>query len=330
MIKNEIKPPPYFDWQKMPQQWSCCIKKQKFYQRYFKQTPCNNQKCPSIYCHRGRSIKRYKHLYLNYYLNPPTYAIGFNFKPNSDILNQEEALYLRAILVKEIKKLHGLGWDIFNEWDKKEQIHWHGTSTLQKNHQWFNDKKKFLDFLTNAFDIATKKTALKFYKNIIPDNVYCSSIWTIKGLSKYYAKAEEYVIKHNPRPMSWDKRMRHSLFSTDYYEVHFRDVDKYLRDWRDLYKQQEVDKVESVNSVNLEINSDNIGICKSKLSIKELILGMSWGFVLILSLMFIIKKLDLLPVNSDKDVDFKFDQYQRSRFMTNWFVQNGVEYYQIE
>jgi len=333
-----IEKPLYFKWQELPSSWDCCIKKEKYF-IYYRQIPCNNSRCPSQFCHRGRSMKNYKHLAINYHLNPPTYAIGFNFSSDSDVLNQEEAIYLRSELAKGLRKSKDVGWDILNEWDKKEQIHFHGSTTVPENHPYFNDKIKMEEFLANLFIEAVNKTNDKFYTNIIPaDNIaYCEPIRDLNGLSKYYAKAEHNAIKHNPRPLSWQKRMRNSLHSTGYYKVHKDKIDEYLKSWHELYKDY-IKKVSAedrndINAGNLEtLNNENkdIRLFNTNLSFAELIFNSLWGCALIVSLMFLINKVDALSVKPSNRNDLVSDQNDRTIFMRNWFLKYGSVYYQIE
>jgi hypothetical protein len=338
LIKKVIDKPLYFKWQELPSSWDCCIKKEKYF-IYYRQIPCNNSRCPSQFCHRGRSMKKYKHLAVNYHINPPTYAIGFNFSSDSDVLNQEEAIYLRSQLAEGLRESKDVGWDILNEWDKKEQIHFHGSTTVPENHPYFNDKIKMEEFLANLFLKAVDKTNDKFYTNIIPaDNiVYCEPIRSLDRLSKYYAKAEHNAIKHNPRPLSWVKRMWNSLHSTGYYKIQIDKIDEYLRNWRELYKKyiEESCAGDKKNTSTgdfdtTDIENKGFRVFKTNLSFAQLILNSILGCALVASLMLLINKVDVQSVKQNNQNNLRSDHNDRSIFMRNWFLQYGSVYYQTE
>ena len=337
-IKKVIDKPLYFKWQELPCSWDCCIKKEKFF-KYYRQIPCNNSRCPSQFCHRGRSMKSYKHKAVNYYIKPPTYAIGFNFSSDSDVLNQEEAIYLRSELVKGLRKSKDIGWDIFNEWDKKEQIHFHGSTTVTENHPYFNDMIKMNEFLKNVFLMAVNKTNDKFNTDIIPANniVYCEPIRNLNSLSKYYAKAEHNAIKHNPRPLSWVKRMRNSLHSTGYYKVHIDNIDEYLRNWRELYKRYMEKSCAGEKKNTSTVGFDTTGkenkgfrVFKTNLTFAQLILNSILGCALVAALMLLINKVDARSVKQNNENNLRSDHNDRSIFMRNWFLKYGSVYYQTE
>jgi hypothetical protein len=325
-----IDKPLYFKWQEIPSRFDCCTKKVKSFTRDFKQSPCRNSKCPSEYCHRVRSMKQYRLLAVNFYLNPPTYVIGFHFSRNSDILNQDEALFLRKLLKAKLDRLKDLGWLLKFEWNKKGQVHFHGAMNVPKGHPYF-DITKLKEYLKESFLEAVKKTADKFNCNIIPEvkKLYCEPLRDANALAKYYAKADDFAIKNNPRPSSWVKRMWEFISSSNYFKVHKNKINEYLKNWRELYKRYIEKSFESDFDTT---NNQNKGfrLFKTNLSFAELILNSLWGCALIASLMLLIIKSDVLSFKRNNQNEFKSDYDERAIFMRNWFLKYGFVYYQTE
>lgn len=87
-----------------------------------------------------------------------------------------------------------------------------------------------------------------------------------------------------------------------------------------------------INAGNLEtlINENkDIRLFNTNLSFAELIFNSLWG-MLIVSLMFLINKVDALSVKPSNRNDLVSDQNDRTIFMRNWFLKYGSVYYQIE
>ena len=196
-----------------------------------KQRPCYNKKCPSDQCNRARNSKEFQYLLINGSIKPPHYFVVLKFKPDSDLVSEDEKNaifdYLRR-KIRHICKYKGrkksnptFSYYIKCEFNKG-QPHFHLKLTFEDD----NHDNSSAETVKNKFIQIFEKTITKLQNSgeliseVRPDTMYFEPVQSTEATARYLAKAEKDLPKHEPVPSHYRfSRKRLSSCSRNHHPI---------------------------------------------------------------------------------------------------------------